>query len=345
MDKKIGIIIGVLVVAVLVLIGVAFVADSNDSSILTINDVSYGKEDFENYYKVRYFEESETAKNSEDAEEVNKDELKTTAFNEYTTYMIIAQEAKSKGYALSQEKIDSIAAEYDAEEFDRDALTALGVSKEDYIAARKVVEAYNDFIDRVDEFYDVPQSTIDLYMETNKDLLKGYDFRVMQFNITSTESETNEDGEEVPATSDKEEVTTKAQDILERVKAGEDFETLAKENANERFVLTNSELKQVNGELESVDLPYLSSYLMFSCSELADPIKALENVGDYTELLVTDNYAAFARLEAVRDDVEAETREALEKEVAKSVGTSYISSIIQSSSVITNNRLLKSIEI
>ena len=57
MDKKIGIIIGILVVVVVGLIGFAFLADSNDSSILTINDIGYDKAGFEKFYKLKYYEE------------------------------------------------------------------------------------------------------------------------------------------------------------------------------------------------------------------------------------------------------------------------------------------------
>lgn len=357
MDKKIGIIVGILIVLVIGLIVGAFIADSKDDSILIINDVGYSKDSFEKYYKVRYYEElknneqdsSSSDETSSEAEEtsntVNKEELKTTALNEFATYMIINKEAKQKGFKLSDEAVKEIQEEYDADDFDRDTLTSLGVTRDDYVEAKKVEKTYNGFVETIDEYYDVPQSTIDLYFENNKDSLKGIDFRVMYFNVTSTEATTDENGEEIPASSNKEEIIQKAQAILDRVKAGEDFEELAKENADARYAYTNTELKQVNGELESCDIPYLQSYFMFSCSDIETPLKALENVGDYTELVTTDNYVAFARLEAVRDDVTEDTRNAMIKSLAQTVGESYLSSLVQSSQVIKNEKLLKLIEI
>lgn len=354
MDKKIGIIAGILIVLVIGLIVGAFIADSKDDSILIINDVGYSKDSFEKYYKVRYYEElkkdsSSSDETSSEAEEtsntVNKEELKTTALNEFATYMIINKEAKQKGFKLSDEAVKEIQEEYDAEDFDRDTLTSLGVTRDDYVEAKKVEKTYNGFVETIDEYYDVPQSTIDNYFEINKDSLKGIDFRIMQFNVTSTEATTDENGEEIPASSNKDEVVTKAQAVLDRVKAGEDFETLAKENADQRYALTGTELKQVNGELESCDIPYLQSYLMFSCSEIETPLKALKNPGDYTELVSNDNYVAFARLEAVRDDISEETRDAMIKSLAQTVGESYLSSLVQSSQVIKNEKLLKLIEI
>ena len=371
MDKKTRTIIVVLGVVLLGLLCLAFFADWKDDTIITINDVKYSKKDYENYYKIRYFEELQSAKQNEgdsesenESKEINKEELKSTTLNEFATYVIIQKEASEKGFGLKEDTIKSIEEKYDAEDFDRETLNKLGVSKEDYIKTQKLVETYNNFTSTVDEYYDVPQSEIDKYFEDNKDTLKGYDFRIMYFNITSNESEENKteensetnqedantattetENDNKPVTTNKDEVVAKAQGLLDRVKAGEDFEKLAKENADSRFVYADGQLNQVNGELESVDLPYLQSYLMFSCSNIQEPLTNLTNPGDYTELVTTDSYVAFARLEAVRNEVKEETMEAMKKSVTQSIASQNLSDLMQSASVIVNSKLLKEIEI
>ncbi len=372
MDKKTGIIVGILVVVVLALIVVAVVADSNDPYLITINDVKYEKEGFEKYYRVRYFEEEEKLK----AEEENKDEeateneetpeneeatgnvetpenveatengatieneepktvdkaaLKETALNEYATALMINQIGAAKGYKPSESLIASIGEEYDAEEFNRDRLTELGISREDYIEAKKVVKMQEDFYGRLAEFYPIDDETFNNYMTENEDNLKGYDFRMMQFAITKNE----EDG-----TTDKDAVLEKANAILERAKNGEDFETLAKENATSRIVINNSVLSQYNGELESVDSPYLSNYL--NNTELYNALIALQP-GEYTEIISDDSTASFIRLEALRDDVKDETKQAIRDELSSTNGMYDI--YYSNPSVIINSRLLKTIEI
>ena len=66
MNKKTGIIIGILVVFIIVLIGIAFVGDANDPYIITIDGVKYSKDDFTKYYKIRYFEEMKNQEKSND---------------------------------------------------------------------------------------------------------------------------------------------------------------------------------------------------------------------------------------------------------------------------------------
>lgn len=336
MDKKTGILIGVLIVLVIALIVGAFIADSNDPYILTINDVKYEKEGFEKYYRVRYFEEEEKLKDQEVAEgeepkTVDKEELKETALNEYANALVVNQIGAMRGYQPSEDLMQSIIETYDGEEFNRDRLTELGITREEYLEAKRLTAMQNDFYNRLDEYYGVDDETYNNYMTENEDNLKGYDFRVMQFAITTNE----EDG-----TSDKDAVVEKANAILERAKNGEDFETLAKENATSRLVISNSELLQYNGELETVDSPYLSNYL--SNTDLYNALIALQP-GEYTTVITNDNAATFARLEAVRDDVTEETKQAIRKELAATMGMYEI--YYSSPSVIVNSRLLKTIEI
>ena len=360
MDKKFLIIIGVLVVAILGLVIYAMIADSNDTYIVKLNGVSYDKQDFETYFKIKYAEEKkkidaeneqadentdgqEDNSNKTEPKQVDQESIKDTAWTEYLNAIYLNQIASEKGYVAGTEIEEAIVSQYDSDEVDKDLLNSLNVTKEDYIRVEKIIETSNDFYQNLDKYFPISDSVVEQYISDNSDEMRGIDFRIMQFNIASTEATTDENGEEIPESSNKEEIVEKANSILERAKSGEDFETLAKENADERFVYANSELKAVNGEIESVDVPYLSSELMFSCSDLADPIKALKEVGEYTELITTDTYAAFARLEAVRDTITDETKEALKIELAKYYAKNEITG--RTPSIIKNSKMIKSITI
>lgn len=356
MDKKTGIIVSILAVIVIALVGVAIFVDSNDPYIVTINDVKYEKEGFENYYKIRYVEELEALENEqttpEDREnadseqtasadgenadnkqptEVDKEALKEEAFNEYTYALLLNQIAAEKGYKADANLVTEIEGIYDAESFDKEKLTELGITREIYVSTKVMSRKADDFYSRLDEFYSMSDEEVEEYMELAKEDLKGYDFRMMQFAITKNE----EDG-----TTNKEEVLAKAKDILEKVKAGEDFEKLAKDNATMRFVIWDSELKQINGELESVDKPYLQGYL--SDEKLYNALTALK-AGECTELIESEQNVTFMKLEAIKDGVAEETKEAMKKELYKNQGMTEI--YYSAPSVITNTRLLKSIEI
>lgn len=333
MDKKITGIIMFLVVVVLVLIGVAFIADSKDDYIVKINDIGYKKEGFENYYRIRYFEmeEENNEKTDEEKEKLDKEQIKEDTFTEYENVLFINQIAKEKGYKMSSSLVSTIEATYDAEDFNKERLTELGISRDAYIETQKLVEMANDFYNNLDEYYSVTDEYFASYMEEAKDDMKSYDFRMMQFAF-----EKNEETGEV----NKEEVIEKAKGILERVKNGEDFETLAKENATVRLTISENELKQYNGEIESVDKPYLSSYL--SNTDLYDALLELE-AGEYTEVISNDDNASFIKLEAINEGVKEETKEALKKELGKYQGQLEIYN--STPSVIINSRLLKEVSL
>ena len=331
MDKTMKIVITVLVVVLLVLIGAAFIADSKDNYIIKINDVGYAKEGFEDYYRIRYFEEEEANKeaNDEEKKDLDPEQIKEDAFTEYTNALLVNQIAAQKGYKPSASITTTIEAKYDAEDFNSDRLTELGITREKYIETEKTIEMANDFYNNLDEYYTISDDTFNEYIEQAKDDMKSYDFRMMQFAFEKDE----ETGE-----TNKDEVIEKAKGILERVKNGEDFETLAKENATTRLTISGSELKQYNGELESVDKPYLSGYL--GNEDLYNALLKL-NVGEYTDVISNDSNASFIRLEAVNDGVKDETKEAIRKELGKYEGQLEIYN--STPSVITNKRLLKEV--
>lgn len=301
MDKKSTIIIIIFIVIILIgIIGLFFIEEKTTTDVVEINGIKYGKEEFIKYLKLAVYEREKIIEadltNGEDVEDENNidiKELKEEAYKNFINLKIYYQAAKSKGLNIEQDTIDYIENYYNSEEIDAERLAELGVTKEDFISIYKEFMLVQEFMGNIDTYYTLPEEVYKEYEENVKaaGLYNTYNLRTMQFNIT-----TQEDG-----TNNRDEVFETAKTVMQRVKDGENFEELAAEFASNRLVQTNEGMyKFVNGELEGVAQLLIGN--IYTDQDVYNAIMELE-VGQYTELIETDEYFIFVKLEEINEGI------------------------------------------
>lgn len=329
MDKKSVIIIVSFVILVLIgVIGLFFIEDVTTTYIVKINNIEYGKEDFSKFLALLLYEtETELASHQHEegeeldhSHEVDMKKLKTVALDNYIYQKKYYQEAIRKGLTIDQDSMDYIDNYYNTE-IDKERLQELGVTEDDFVKIYKELMLVRDFVRNIDQYYELPQGIYESYKQEAISMYNTYNLRTMQFPI-----EENEDG-----ILDKDAILEKAQTAMERVKAGEDFETVAKELASSRAVEMGDGYAIINGELESI--PQLLIGNTFTDINLYNTIIELEE-GEYTDIIETGSYAfMFVRLESITEGVSEEG----EAKIQKLLTREYVIQLIESNTIVIRN--------
>lgn len=329
MDKKTGIILGIIATIVVVLLTVVFVVDDNteklgSDTIFVVNGEKYSAEEFKDFVKIAYHESGDI--NAEvsyyDAESL---------LNNFMTNKILYNTAVSRGVKVDEESLKTYEDEYSGDEA---VLLAVGVSKDDYMKHKEEEEMiqtmqydYTTYFTLPDEIYEEERA---LY-ETNG-MYNTYEFRLLSIPYEEKVSEdesgdatsgdaTSGDEIDVLESGDKEDLSKEAQlkvaeDVLSRIKSGEDFEGLAKEYGSSMyFFMDNGLYMTKNGEIEYATTPMLERKL-FGNQDLINTVKSMQS-GDLSEIIVDETNSRFQilKVEKVEDgflgDAEKELKEYL----------------------------------
>lgn len=308
MIKLKKVIVGVMTVLIIGIIMFAAVYDrAVDDCILKIGAEEYEKDDFVKYYKLVEFEEA-----SEEELDVSD------VYEQYITIKAYLQKANQYKLTLTEEETKSIEENYDSENVDKVKLTAIGITKEEYIRYYSEVMLASKFMQNAGTYYSMPETDYELYKAQYSDGFKMYSYRVLQVTPTATEGE----GEEKTLSeADKELAKTNAETALEKVKNGEDFEEVAQEYGSYRLISTMEGYALSNGQLETMPLLYLSESVTN-----ADLYSELINLsaGECTNIIQDGDDYMFAKLESLEDGLD----EASETRFKSDLNTMYAQSYI-----------------
>lgn len=302
------VIVGVMSVLIIGIIMFAAIYDrAVDDCVLEIGSVKYEKDDFVKYYKLVEFEEA-----SEEAMDVSE------VYEQYITVKAYLQKANQYNLALTEEETKAIEESYESEDVDKAKLTAIGITKEEYIRYYSEVMLASKFMQNSGTYYAMPESDYEIYKAQYSDGFKMYGYRILQVSPTATEGE----GEEKTLSeADKELAKTNAETALEKIKNGEDFEEVAQEYGSYRLISTMEGYALSNGQLETMPLLYLSESV--TNTELYSELVEL-SVGECTNIIQDGDDYMFAKLESLEDGLD----EASETRFKSDLNTMYAQSYI-----------------
>lgn len=309
--------IGIIAISVVLLVLIIFVAiydSAIDKCILKIDGVEYDLDDFNNYLALIEFEQGQDV----EAKDI---------YEQYVNIKLFHQKAKERGTTLTEDEIKSLEDNYESENVDKEKLAQIGFSKDDYMKYYQETMLASKFMEEAGEFYPMSEEEYLANREQYLDMLKMYNYRVLQVAPDSVE-----EGEEEPSEEEKkQQAKSKIEAALEKIKGGEDFETVAQENGTYRFVTTVSGgYSLVNGQLESMPLLYLSEAI--TNSTLYNELVALEP-GNYTNIIEEDNNYMVAYLESIDEEPTEEANDRLKSDL----DTMYAQQVILSTTEIIRN--------
>jgi hypothetical protein len=322
--KRNFIIVGIFILLLIGLISVVFIADETQITYLVkINDIAYEQEDFNKFLAIMQYEKEKEIKDSNSGEQLDLVKLKKDTYNTYVEQNMYYQKAVENGVKITEETKKYLNDYYEGDKTDRERLTALGITKDDYLRIYSKSSIIQDFTKNLNKYYKIPETSVDQYLATPqiKDLAKMMDVRIMQFSVKENEK--------------KEDVKAKAQSILDRAKAGEDFATLAKDNADARMVQSGDTYVIKNGEIESAAQLLLGE--LFTTEEMQAAVLKLKP-GEFSEVYEEDGTFKFVKVEKITDGLSDEAR----KKVTDLLSTDYAVQVIRSNTkIIENKPLLK----
>ena len=315
--------IGIISIAIFLIALIVFVViyDSViDTCVLKINGEKYDLEDFDNYLALIEFEQGQDV----EAKDI---------YEQYVNIKLFHQKAEERGLALTEDEIKSLDENYESENVDKAKLEQIGFSKDKYMKYYQESLLASKFMEQSGEYYPMSEEEYLVNREQYVDMLKMYNYRVLQVSPDAVE-----EGEEEPSAEEKkQQAKTKIDAALEKLKNGEDFETVAKDNGTYRFVKTVSGgYSVVNGQLESMPLLYLSEAVT-NATLYAELIKL--EPGNYTNIIEDGDGYVVAYLESVEETPSAEADARLKKDLNTMYAQQYVlgtTEIIRNTAKINN---------
>lgn len=326
MDKKTGIILGIISAVIVVLVAVVFVMDANtekvdSNTILTINDVQYSIDDFITFSKLTNHENGDINKNMTEDEALSM--LDSFLLRKLYYDAAVAHEVK-----LDEDSISKYEDEYGKDE--ATFLTA-NISKDDYKKYEEEKELAQKLQYNFSDYYTLPDETYNSVKDSFKkeNMYNTYTFRMMTIPYEEETSGDDASGDEtnVLESGDKEDLSREAQlkvaeDVLARIRSGEDFSALAKEYGSTRLSFKGNEYVLINGDVEYATTPLLASKL--GSDDLYEAVTKLSS-GDSTDVIEDTKYTTFqiVKLEGVEEgfvgEGEKELKEVLLNEYANDI--------------------------
>lgn len=325
MDKKQAIIVSV-IAAVIVALVVSVVVVSDMTPRLTKEQVLEVEGTIHTMDELRDF--MIISKDSQgDIEKTLTEEEMQTIYGEFIRSKVYAAAADSKKISFPSGEAQTAISDYEkkAESFEKH-----GVTSGDYLKYAEDEYKMSILMNSFSTYYDLPEDVYNDFKNSfSGDDLKSYSFRTMRFyyeepesgETAEVETEVIESGEIVEDRS-KDAVRVKVEKALAEVKNSGDFEKIAKEQADGRYIINTNGLVFLNGDLEYAVGPTLESTL--GSKELYDSVKAL-NSGEVTEIILDEENKSFifTKLESVEEgfvgEADKEVREQLLMEVQESI--------------------------
>ena len=311
MDKKTGIILGIIGVIVVVLIAAVFIMDTNTvklgkDTIIVVDGNEYTTQEFDMFAKIYNFEESG------DIDYKMAEDETLSMLDNFLLQKIYFDAAVKHNVTLNSGDADN--PETFGEDYSKDEETfkTANVSKDYYLQYREESALAEKLKMNLEDYYTLPDEIYEAVRDSFKDedLYKTYSFRLMTIpyevpesgDVSGDEHEGHDHEEE---SGDKEDLSREAQlaiaeDVLAKIKSGDNFEELAKEYGSTRLTFSGKEYKLINGELEYTTSPLLESKL--NNEKLYDAILEM-NSGDISEIIEDEEYTSFSilKLESVEE--------------------------------------------
>lgn len=326
MDKKTGIILGIISAIIVVLVAVVFVMDSNmdktdNNTILEINDVKYSTDEFKVFTKLANHANGDINK------EMTEDEL-LAMLDTFLFRKLYYNAAVAHGITLAEDSKATYETEYAEDEA---TFLAANISKDDYIKYKTEEEMAQELEYDFANYYTLPDETYNSVKESfeAEDMYDTYTFRMITIPYEVPASGDEASGEEVDVleSGDTEDLSREtqlaiAEDVLAKIKSGEDFGELAKEYGSTRLSFKGNEYVLINGDVEYATTPLLSSKL--GSDDLYEAVTALPS-GECTEIIEDTEYTTFqiVKVEAKEDgfvgEGEKELKEVLLSEYARDI--------------------------
>jgi hypothetical protein len=132
--KRNIIIVGVFIVLIIALVTAVYIIDETQITYLVkINDIAYEQEDFNKFFAIMQYEKEKENKDANSTEQLDLVKLKKDSYNTYVEQSMYYQKAVENGVKITEETKKYLSDYYEGENTDRDRLTALGITKEDYL--------------------------------------------------------------------------------------------------------------------------------------------------------------------------------------------------------------------
>lgn len=313
MDKKTGIIVGIIAAVIVVLVAVVFSMEGKtekvDSNvILTLNGANYTVDEFKIFSKLANDESDDINKN------MTEDEI-VTMMNNFIIRKIYNDSAKNHDVTLESGDIENFKKDYDS---NAEKYLSANISKDDYVKYETEKNLAQNLKYNLSNYYELPIETYNAIIDNAKsdDMYKSYSFRMMTIPYEEPKSgddETTTSGD----SGEKEDLSREtqikvAEDVLAKIRSGEDFETLAKEYGSTRLSFKGKDYTLVNGDIEYATSPLLSSKL--GSDDLYQAVLKL-NSGDTTDVIEDKDYTSFqiVKIEAIEDGFVGEAQKELKE--------------------------------
>lgn len=336
MDKKTGIVLGVICAIMVALIAVVFVMDSktenmDKNTILVVDDVKYTTDEFEKFALISNYENGDITK-------VMTSDETVTMLDNFLLKKIYYKAATEKGIVLESGDTSTFDSDYASNEA---TLLRANITKDDYIKYKTEAKLVEKLQLNFDDHYELPDKVYsdvkDAYIK--EDMYKTYGFRLMTIPYEEPESgdvsgDTSGDSTDVLASGDvsgdKEDLSRDvqlavAEDVLARIKSGESFEDLANEYGSTRLSFKGNEYVLVNGDIEYATTPLLESKL--NSEDLYNAVLKM-NSGDISAVIEDEDYKTFqiVKVESVEEGFVGEG----EKELKSILLSEYANDIVAS---------------
>jgi len=191
--------------------------EENTSYLYKINGIEYRKDDFINYYNIQKAALEQYMGGVEGAEEY----IKSMSQSAFVEFKLIRQKAEEMGIELTEEDLSEIEIEMNNEQLDL-ALQAYNLTEEGY---RSVLEDtyISNRLQKTLEEKEIAEIDWDKQFESNPESLYKYNIRHILFSTVDDETGFSKSEEEIK------EIEKTANEVLNRLKEGEDFAKLAEE--------------------------------------------------------------------------------------------------------------------
>lgn len=312
----------IICISILLVFLVGFVAlydISIDKCILEVEGVKYQEDDFAKYYKLVELENAM----SQSGEPLDVYDV----YEQYVNIKIYLRQANQHGITLTEEEKKSIEENYDSENLDKNVLEEFGITKEEYIRYYIEVMLASKFIRDAGTYYQMPESDYPEYRDAYSDGFKMYNYRILQVSAVPT---FGEDEEKTVSDEDRQLAKSKAEEALDKIKSGEDFEEIAGEYGSYRIVATIDGYTISNGQLETMPLLYLNEAV--ENLDLYTELVSL-SAGEYTSIIEEGDSYLFAKLESVEEGLD----EASEARLRSDINTLYAQQFISSNTKVIKN--------
>lgn len=333
MDKKTGIIIGVLMVIVLGLVLVVFGLESKtdgltSSDILKINDTVYARSEFEDFLRYTLYQDNgeividETDEDTAEALEngsSKEDIYKSNAMNSFYQMKVYGLVAEDKNIVIDEETLAEISGDY---ETNKEKISQYGISKESYIEIEKEQAIVDMISNNPSEYLTLSDEVYNAYIEQfSGDDLKSYTYRMIQVGYTAdtVSGETSGESGEV-ISGDRAEKEAYMNEILARINSGVSFEEAA-ESGDNRLIFVGNGIQFAKSLEENT-----AGFLLEKKLSSDDAVQAVKNAkdGELTDVIDTGSTFEVYLVEKVQDGIVGEAKE----ELVELMISSYASDLI-----------------